>query len=520
MSQTLAGVLRERAALHGDRPAFTFEDRTITYADLDAAANRVAAALAADGVGKGDRVAFLDKNVPEFFELLFGAGKIGAVMVAVNWRLAPAEVAHIVNDAQARVLVIGAEFLPVLEKIEDELATVSRVLVIGDDGRGESWAEWRDRQPADDPDVDVSTDDVAIQFYTSGTTGLPKGAMLSNHNLFALVPAGNEAFGLGDDTVILVVMPLFHVAGAGWALFGLCNGSHNVLLRDVDLAAILRAIPEHRVTHSVFVPAVLQFLLMTPGVDETDFSSLRTIVYGASPISEEVLVKSVERFGCDFVQAYGLTETNGAVVLLAAEDHDPSGPNRHRLHAAGRPIPNSGVEIRIVDDSGAELPIGAVGEVWIKSPTNMVGYWNMPEATASALTDDGWFKSGDAGYLDDDGYLYIHDRVKDMIISGGENVYPAEVESVLMAHPQLADAAVIGVPDERWGEAVKAIVVRAPGADLGDRDVIAWCRERLAGYKCPRSVDWAEALPRNPSGKILKKNLRAPYWEGRDRQVG
>jgi long-chain acyl-CoA synthetase len=519
VNQTLGGAIREQAARIGDQPAFTFEGRTITYRDLDDAASRVATGLLAEGVGKGDRVAFLDKNVPEFFELLFGAAKVGAAMVAVNWRLAPAEITHILNDAQARVLVVGPDFLPVLEKVEGELATVRRVLVNGDDAGHESWSTWRDAHPANDPGVDVTPDDVAIQFYTSGTTGLPKGVMLSNYNLFALVPAGNAAFGLDDDTVSLVVMPLFHVAGAGWAMFGLFNGSHNVMLRDVDFAAILQMIPEHGVTHSVFVPAVLQFLLITPGVEDTDFSSLRTIVYGASPISEDVLVKSVERFGCDFCQAYGLTETNGAVVLLTAEDHDPSGPNRHRLRAAGKPIPGSGVEIRIVDDAGDDAPTGEVGEVWINSPTNMVGYWNMPEATAAALTPDGWFRSGDAGYLDNDGYLYIHDRVKDMIISGGENIYPAEIESVLMAHPAVADAAVIGVPDEKWGESVKAIVVRAPDAEVDESELVTYCREQLAGYKCPRSVDWADALPRNPSGKILKKDLRAPYWEGRDRQV-
>jgi acyl-CoA synthetase (AMP-forming)/AMP-acid ligase II len=344
--------------------------------------------------------------------------------------------------------------------------------------------------------------------------------MLTSSCILALVPTANEALGLGRDTVSLVVMPLFHVAGAGWALFGLCNGARNVMLRGVDLPAILEAIPKYGVTDSVFVPAVLQFLLMTPGVEDTDFSSLRTIVYGASPISEDVLVRSIETFGCRFVQAYGLTETNGAVVLLPAEDHDPHGPNRHRLRAAGAPLP--GVEIRVVDDEGTSLPPGEVGEIWIRSPSNMAGYWNMPEATAEAITADGWFRSGDAGYLDDDGYLYIHDRVKDMIVTGGENVYPAEVESALMAHPGLADVAVIGVPDERWGETVKAICVcngEVEDRDALARDVLAFARERLAHYKCPTSVDWVDVLPRNPSGKVLKKDLREPYWQGHDRRV-
>jgi long-chain acyl-CoA synthetase len=459
----------------------------------------------------------LDKNTIEVFELMFGAAKVGAVLCPVNWRLAPPEVAHIVNDAHARVLVVGPEFLPVLDKIEGDLTTVTRILVLGPHARHMDYAEWRDAQPADDPGVEVHPDDVALQFYTSGTTGLPKGAMLSGRAESGLVEAANEALGLSSDTVSLVVMPLFHVAGAGWALFGLYNGAHNVLLRDVDFDAILEAIPKHRITDTVFVPAVLQFLLATPGCESTDFSSLRMILYGASPISEDVLVRSIERFGCDFVQAYGLTETNGAAVILPAADHDPTGPNRHRLRAAG--IALRGVEIKVVDADGNDVPTGEIGEVWIKSPANMVGYWNMPDATAAALTDDNWFKSGDAGYLDADGYVYIADRVKDMIISGGENVYPAEIESVLMSNPGIADAAVIGVPDDKWGETVKAIIVRAPDAELSEEDVITWCRDRLAHYKCPTSVDWADMLPRNPSGKILKRELREPYWAGRDRQV-
>ncbi len=517
MADTLAKLIREQAASIGDHVAFTFEGREHTYGDLDATSSRVARGLLAESVSSGDRVAFLDKNTVELFEMMFGTAKIGAVLCPVNWRLAPPEVAQIINDAQAGVLVVGQEFIPLLDKIEGDLTTVRRILVLGAHPEHEDYAAWRDRQPADDPGGGLSSDDVALQFYTSGTTGLPKGATLSGRAMHALLPGVNEFLGLGPDTVSLVVMPLFHVAGTGWALFGLNNGAHNVLLRDVDFGAILEAIPKYGVTDSVFVPAVLQFLLATPGCEDTDFSTLRTILYGASPISEEVLMSSVARFGCKFVQAYGLTETNGAAVVLPAEDHDPNGPNRHRLRAAGIPLP--GVELRIAGADDEELPASEIGEVWIKSPANMAGYWNMPEATAAALTPDGWFKSGDAGYLDGDGYLYIADRVKDMIISGGENVYPAEIESVLMAHPGIADAAVIGVPDDKWGEAVKAVLVRAPDTDVADHEIITWCRERLAHYKCPTSVDWTDMLPRNPSGKILKRELREPYWEDRERRV-
>ena len=521
---TLADLSRTQATTIGDRVAFTFEGRDITYRELDSLANRVANALRAEGIGRGDRVALLDKNTLELFELMFGAAKVGAVLCPVNWRLAPAEIAHVVNDAQARIFVVGSDFFPALEECKAQLTSNPLILTVGNHPSYPEFAEWRDAHPDTDPGEPTSADDVVIQFYTSGTTGLPKGAMLTSANLGALVPVANEALGLDEATVNLVTMPLFHVAGAGWALFGLINGAHNVMLREVDFPTILEAIPEHGITHTVFVPAVLQFLLATPGVEDTDFSSLEVIVYGASPISEDVLVSSMQRFGCGFVQAYGLTETSGGVVFLMPEDHDPGGPLGHRLRAAGRPI--GGVEVRIAGADGEPLPTGEIGEVWIRSPTTMTGYWNKPDATADVLTEDGWFKSGDAGRLDDDGYLYIEDRVKDMIISGGENVYPAEVESVLMGHPSVSDVAVIGVPDERWGETVKAIVVPAAGAaddDEGraalERELLSWSRERLARYKCPTSVDWIAVLPRNPSGKILKRELREPYWEGRERRV-
>ena len=531
MPETLAELIREHAATGGDRIAFTFVDTDhtttdLTYAELDERSSRVAQGLVAAGIGTGDRIAFLDKNTPELFVALFGAVKVGAVLVAVNWRLAPSEIAYIVNDARAKLLIVGPEFTSVVDTVADQLGTVSTILVL-DEGKGhtgkdgdshhETWSTWVSRHPATDPNLPTDAGDVAVQFYTSGTTGLPKGAMLSHHNLFAITPLQSEVLRFTPDAVNLVTMPLFHIAGTGWGLLGLYHGVHNVMLRDVDLTQILDVIGRYGITHAVLVPAVMQFLLVTPGIEDADFSSLRLLVYGASPISEEVLVGCLERFGCDFMQVYGLTETNGGIVQLPPADHDPRGPNRHRLRAAGIPFP--GVELRIVDSEGNECPTGDVGEIWIKSPSNLVGYWNLPEATAAALTPDGWFRSGDAGYLDADGYLYIADRVNDMIISGGENVYPAEVESVLMSHPAVADVAVIGVPDERWGETPKALVVRAPGAAPGEHEIIEWCRQRLAHYKCPTSVDWIEVLPRNPSGKILKRELREPYWAGRDRQV-
>jgi len=356
---------------------------------------------------------------------------------------------------------------------------------------------------------------VCLQLYTSGTTGLPKGVMLTNRNLFSFTEEVPRQWGFDSTKTSIVVMPLFHIAGSGWGLVGMAVGARSVLLREVDPVKILAAIENERVTHAVFVPAVLQFLLIMPQLKETDVSSLELIAYGASPISESVLRASMQAFGCDFVQLYGLTETTGATVQLDARDHDPD--NRPELlRSCGKPFP--WIEVRVVDADGNDVGDGEVGEIWMRGVQIMKGYWNKPDETARAVTEDGWFKTGDAGYWRD-GYLYLHDRVKDMIVSGGENVYPAEVENVLMGHPAVADVGVIGVPDEKWGETVKAIVVKAEGSEPTPEELIAYCRERLAGFKCPTSVDFIDALPRNPSGKILKRELREPYWAGRERRI-
>ena len=525
MAWTVVGTLREWAAEKPDAPMLIGTDGgggplVRTWAETHERTSRLANALFAAGVGAGDRVAFIDKNGFEYFDVLFAGGKINAVNVSVNWRLAPPEMAQIINDSGARILFVGRDFVGHLDEFEPTLTSVTRIVILdAPHNDHEDLAAFIGHHPADDPGVVPSGSDVAVQLYTSGTTGLPKGVMLSHDNFSTLLPVINEDLAMSDTSVNMVAMPLFHVGGSGWALVGVHLGAVSVVVRDLDPAAVIQAIETHQVTHAFLVPAVLQFMLLVPDVAERDLSSLVAIAYGASPISEEVLRRCIEVFGCGFVQLYGMTETTGAITVLRREDHDPGGPHPERLRSCGRPYAH--VELRIVEpESGVDRAAGEVGELWIRSAQNMLGYWGKPDETARTIDAEGWLRTGDAGYLDADGYVYLHDRIKDMIVSGAENVYPAEVENVLMSHPDVADVAVIGVPSDRWGETVKAIVVPASGHSIDPTAVIAYCRERLAGFKCPTSVDTIEALPRNPSGKILKRDLRAPYWEGRERKIG
>jgi long-chain acyl-CoA synthetase len=524
---TVAGLIRRLARSQPDHEMLVAGDERRTWSEEYQQAGRVAQACQRDGLGVGDRLAFLDRNGMAYFDVLFGGALIGAVNVAVNWRLAPNEMAAIIDDAAARVLFIHTDYLPALAQMESELPEVERIVVLRDaagpegecvDQRAMSFAQWIEGCEVIDPGHVGGAQEVSMQLYTSGTTGLPKGVMLTNANLSTAISEAGITFNISADTVSLVAMPLFHIGGSGWALCAMSRGGRSIILRDVVPSLLLRLIDEERITEMFLVPAVLMVLLATPEMSTTDLSSLRRIFYGASPISEDVLVRCMSTFGCDFCQVYGMTETTGAITALRPADHDPDGPRKGLLRSAGRP--HDGVEIRVVDpDSGKDSVLGEVGEVWTRSRYNMAGYWGKPEETAATINEEGWLHTGDAGYFDAEGYLYLHDRMKDMIVSGGENIYPAEVENVLLSHPSVADAAVIGVPDERWGETVKAIVVVAPDTTLDAAAIIAHCRENLAHYKCPTSVERTEQLPRNPSGKILKRELRAPYWAGQERAI-
>ncbi len=517
--ENLVQSLRASVAAAPDKTAFSFEGRKTDFATFERHTGQVAAALHAAGIAPGERIAYIGKNTDVFFEALYGAMKAGVVVVPVNWRLAGPEIAVIVEDAQARLILVGPEFFDLTLEILPQMPRVEIILAAeGGHGVWPSFAAWRDAPNPAPPPHAVHGNDIAIQLYTSGTTGRPKGVMLAHRNFTSGIAANAQAelawnrWQPGDSAV--QAMPVSHISGAGWGIIAVHYGATCHIQRQFDLDQTFDLIVGDRISKIFLVPAALQFLVRHPRAAATDFSCIREMGYGASPIPLALLRECMNVMGCGFVQFYGMTETTGTIVALPPEDHTPEGSPRMR--AAGKPLP--WVEVRIVDGEGREVPRGEVGEITTRSGANMVGYWNRPEETAKTIRD-GWLHTGDAGFMDDDGYVFIHDRVKDMIISGGENVYPAEVESALHEHPAIAEVAVIGVPDEKWGETVKAVVVLRPGAELSEEELITWSRARIAGFKAPKSVDFAQVLPRNASGKLLKRELRAPYWEGRARQV-
>lgn len=519
---TLPHALRYFVSRRPDAVAYSFEGRQTTYAGLDRNTDRAAQALIAAGVGPGDRIGYIGKNSDHYFELLLAAGKTGAVMTPVSWRLAPPEVEFIAGHCDAVLLFVGSESAAMVRNLLPSLPMVRKVIAMeagAEQGGWQAYTEWRDARPATPPAHRPEAHDVVLQLYTSGTTGRPKGAMLTHRNLTIGTEVSERetipwSHWTADD-ISLVAMPVAHIGGSGWGLRNLLSGARGVVAREFDPRTVLDFIEHERISKLFMVPAAMQIVLRDPRARQVDYSRLKYLLYGAAPIPAALLREGIEVFGCGFVQQYGMTETTGTIVALPPEDHTTE--EVPRMRAAGKPLP--GVELKVVDYEGRELAPGEVGEVVIRSAHNMAGYWKQPEETARAIDAEGWLRTGDAGYTDADGYLYIHDRVKDMIISGGENVYPAEVESAIYGHPQVADVAVIGVPDEKWGEAVKAIIVLKPG-QAADRDsIVAWARQRVAGFKIPKSIDFVEALPRNPSGKLLRRKLREPYWEGMGRRV-
>ena len=489
--------------------------RSVTWEEMRQWTHRVGNFLALE-LEPEARFAVLSKNSLDILAVYFGASRAGVVPVPLNFRLAPPEWAFILEDAGTEMLIAEAEFIDAIDEIRAGL--LKECCAIGT--RRDGWRSF-DEEVSEatnaPPGRRVSTDQPLYQMYTSGTTGRPKGAVLSHRAVAANVHQIQTGVRIFRKNA-LIVMPLFHAGSAVGAFMHAASGLTSRIVRDFDAGAVLKILRDEGIALATLVPAMIQLLVQHPDASEGKYPELELVLYGASPIASEVLRHAMDVFGCDFVQAYGMTETSAVATNLDREDHlralqsDPK-----LLLSAGRPL--LGTEIRIVDSEDRNVPVGTVGEVLVRGPQLMTAYWNRSEVTAEALRD-GWMHTGDAAYTDDAGYVFISDRVKDMIVSGGENVYPREIEEVIFTLPGVNDAAVIGIPDERWGEVPKAIIVPAPGCSLTAEAVIEHCRAQLAKFKCPASVEFIGELPRTATGKVLKRELRAPYWEAHERAIG
>jgi acyl-CoA synthetase (AMP-forming)/AMP-acid ligase II len=515
----LHDYLEFRARVQPETDFAIFAGNTLSFADADAEANRIARALRAAGLVAGDRFAILSRNCTEFVLLYYGASKAGVVPVPLNYRLAAPEWSYIIGDSCAKLLIARGELVSAVDTVRGELSQVERWVAQGTSSPGwQGWDDFLAAAPAEPVDCAVTSEDDLYQMYTSGTTGRPKGAVLSHGAVCANIEQVSLIYYARTGERALIVAPLYHAAAAITAFVTVAGGGTLYIQEDFEPGETVRALSEDGIGIATLVPAMIQFCLSAvPDVAQRRYGGLRTILYGAAAISEAVLRRAIETFGCEFVQGYGMTELTACATLLLPQDHVRAlAGEPELLLSAGRPV--LGTELRIVDEAGVDLPTGEVGEMIVRGPQRMKGYWHLPDATDDAIRD-GWMYTGDAGRLDEEGFLFIQDRLKDMIVSGAENVYPREVEEVLFKHPAVADSAVIGVPSEEWGEAIKAVVVLRDGASASEDEIIDFCRQKLAGYKRPASVDFIEELPRNPSGKVLKRELREPHWKGKQRRV-
>lgn len=507
---TLGDIPRKGRALYRDKVALVFEGLNLTYKELDERANRLAHALTELGLKKGGRLTILAENTYKYMEVYFAAAKLGASVTPLNFRLSDKEIDYIVNDCEATIYFAGDGYEERSRGFKQNLMNISHWIALDKKKEGFLFYEDLLHNASDvEPMVEVDENDLAILMYTGGTTGLPKGVMLSHRNIMTSMYGMIIGFSFTFNDCTCFILPLFHIAL--WPVLSLLMvGGKTVILRRPDVGEILRSIHKERCTHINLVPTLLTWLLDDPRIDEFDLSSLRLIGYSGSPIAGEVLKRSIAKFGNIFTQGYGLTEAAPIVTVLFKEDHAVEGPRMKLLSSVGKVgLP---VEARIVDDEDRPLKPGEAGEVVVRGKNVMMGYWKNPELTAKVLRG-GWLHTGDVGTIDEDGYIYLLDRKADMIITGGENVYPKETEDVLYEHPAVRECAVVAAPDDRWGERVQAVVVLKTGQTTTEAELITHCKSRLAGYKCPKKIEFWDELPKTSVGKILRREVRKHFAE-------
>ncbi|MBU2550627.1 MAG: long-chain fatty acid--CoA ligase [Proteobacteria bacterium] len=512
--------LTQAGLWYPDRIALIHGQTRLTFRETLALANRMANALLGLGLKKGERVALLSPNRHQLTIAEYGVLKAGLVVVPLNARLSTGELVHMLNNSEAAALILGREFVEAIEASRHEIETVRHFVAMSDTPPSMlDFDTLLDQASPEEPDVQVEMDDLARLNYTSGTTGKLKAAMLTHRNRLCLARKHLfvEGMDLTRDSVMCHVAPVTHASG-GMILPIWWRGGRNLLLPGFELELLCRTIENEKVTHLFLVPTMINYLMAYPERERYDLSSIRTIVYGASPMPSQRIRQALEIFGPVLIQGYGQTETSSGFIYLTKEDHrfDGDPEKEKRLKSAGRPLPE--VEVRVVDEDGRDVEPGQVGEIIERGDDSMLGYWKDPEMTRETVRD-GWIYTRDMAMVDESGYIYIVDRKSDMIISGGFNIYPSEVEQVLYQHPAVFEAAVVAVPDEEWGESVKAVVVLRPGHNVGEEQIVQFCKDRLASFKKPRSVDFVDELPKNPYGKVLRRKIKEKYWDARDRMV-